>query len=187
MNLVKAILTQKKFLVRVVKKKAKTVISRKYSMTKLFFFWIYFHWDVTSPVPLREVYNEKLANIAMVPSKLKRHLESNHPSHKNKKADYFCRLIKHTEKQYRRARQRCFWLLAFISRPRVRNIHLPGRMILPGSLIPSDKYFLKSLTFVVRNPLVWLRHHSSKTLYVARVKSKQLKSNVLPGLSDGKS
>ena len=39
----------------------------------------------------------------------------------------------------RRARQRCFWLLAFISRPQVRNIHLPGRMILPGSLIPSDK------------------------------------------------
>ena len=51
---------------------------------------------------------------------------------------------------YRRARQRCFWLLAFISRPQVRNIHLPGRMILPGSLIPSDKYFLKNLTFVVR-------------------------------------
>ena len=43
-------------------------------------------------------------------------------------------------------------------------------MILPGSLIPSDKYFLKNLTFVVRNPLVWLRHHSSQTLYVARVK-----------------
>ena len=72
---------------------------------------------------------------------------------------------------FRRARQRCFWLLAFISRPQVRNIHLPGRMILSGSLIPSDKYFLKNLTFVVRNPLVWLRHHSSQTLYVARVKS----------------
>ena len=93
---------------------------------------------------------------------------------KNKKFQMLC--------QFRRARQRCFWLLAFISRPQVRNIHLPGRMILPGSLIPSDKYFLKNLTFVVRNPLVWLRHHSSQTLYVAWVKSKQLKSNVLPGL-----
>ena len=51
---------------------------------------------------------------------------------------------------YRRARQRCFWLLAFISRPQVRNNHLPERMILPGSLIHSDKYFLKNLTFVVR-------------------------------------
>ena len=50
----------------------------------------------------------------------------------------------------RRARQRCFWLLAFISRPQVRNIHLSGRTILPGSLIPSHKYFLKNLTFVVR-------------------------------------
>ena len=55
-----------------------------------------------------------------------------------------------TYKKNRRARQRCFWLLAFISRPQVRNIHLPGRMILPGSLIPSHKYFLKNLTFVVR-------------------------------------
>ena len=42
-------------------------------------------------------------------------------------------------------------------------------MIWPGSLILADKYFLKNLTFVVRNPLVWLRHHSSQTLYVARV------------------
>ena len=57
--------------------------------------------------------------------------------------------VQHSSKSYRRARQRCFWLLAFISRPQVRNIHLPGRMILPGSLIPSHKYFLKNLTFVV--------------------------------------
>ena len=49
-----------------------------------------------------------------------------------------------------RARQRCFWLLAFISRPQVKDIHLLGRMILPGSLIPSHKCFLKNLTFVVR-------------------------------------
>ena len=34
---------------------------------------------------------------------------------------------------------------------------------------------------------MWLRHHSNQTLYVARVKSKQLKSSVLPGLPDGKS
>ena len=40
----------------------------------------------------------------------------------------------------RRARQHCFWLSAFISRPQVRNIHLPGRIILFESLIPSGKY-----------------------------------------------
>ena len=56
----------------------------------------------------------------------------------------------HVQFIYRRARQRCFRLLAFISRPQVRNIHLPGRMILPGSLILWDKYFFKNLTFVVR-------------------------------------
>ena len=82
----------------------------------------------------------------------------------------------HIKNSYRRARQRCFWLLAFISRPQVRDIHLPGRKILSGSLIPSDKYFLKNLTFVVRNPLVWLRHHSSQTLYVTRVKSNNYKA-----------
>ena len=99
MNLVKAILTQMKFLVRVVKKKkAKTVISRKYSMTKIIFLLDSFSLDV-SPVPLCEVCNENLSNSAMIPSKLKRHLESKHPSHKNKKADYFRRLTKHTEKQ----------------------------------------------------------------------------------------
>ena len=78
--------------------------------------------------------------------------------------------------KYCRATQRCFWLLAFISRLQARNIYLPGRMILPGLLIASDKYFLKNLTFVVGNPLVWLRHHSSQTLYVARVKINNYKA-----------
>ena len=56
----------------------------------------------------------------------------------------------HTLKQgYRRAGQRCFRLLALISCSQVRCIHLPEQMILPGSLIPSDKYILKTLTFVV--------------------------------------
>ena len=50
-----------------------------------------------------------------------------------------------------RAGQRCFGLLALISRPHVRPIHLPERMTLPESLIPSDKYILKNLTFVVFN------------------------------------
>ena len=58
---------------------------------------------------------------------------------------------KHLSKTYRRAGQRCFGLLALISRPHVSYIHLPERMILPESLIPSDKYTLKNLTFVVRS------------------------------------
>ena len=70
----------------------------------------------------------------------------------------------------RRARQRCFWLLAFISHPQIRNIHLPGRMILPRSLIPSDKYFLKNLTFVVR--------------ISTRVATSPFQSNSLRGLGE---
>ena len=40
------------------------------------------------------------------------------------------------------------WRNKSLSLSQVRNIHLPGRMILPRSFIPSDKYFLKNLTFV---------------------------------------
>ena len=102
MNLVKAILTQMKFLVRVDKKKKKAKNSNfvkvQYDKNCISFGFT-FNGDVTNPVPLCEVCNEKLSNSAMVPSKLKRHLESKHLSHKNKKADYFRRLIKHIEKQ----------------------------------------------------------------------------------------
>ena len=59
-------------------------------------------------------------------------------------------IAKHSSKTYRKARQCCFRLLAFLSRPQVRNFHLPRRMIVSGSLIPSHKYFLKNLAFVVR-------------------------------------
>ena len=52
---------------------------------------------------------------------------------------------------YRRAGLRCFGLLTLLSRPQVKYIHLSERMILPGSLIVSDRYILKNLTFVVRN------------------------------------
>ena len=58
---------------------------------------------------------------------------------------------KHSSKTYHRAGQRCFELLTLISHSQVRYIHLPERMILPGSLILSDKYILKNLTFVVRS------------------------------------
>ena len=51
---------------------------------------------------------------------------------------------------FRRAGQRCFGLLALISRPQVKYVHLPERMILPGSFFPSDKYILKNLTLINR-------------------------------------
>ena len=50
----------------------------------------------------------------------------------------------------RRAGQRCFWLLALISSSQIRYIHLSERMILSGSLIPSDNCILKNLIFMVR-------------------------------------
>ena len=99
MNLVKAIITRMKFFVGVVKKSENSNFAKVQYDKNYISFEFTFTGNVTNPVPLSEVCNKKLSNIAVVPSKLKRHLKSKHPSHKNKKADYFRRLIKHTEKQ----------------------------------------------------------------------------------------
>ena len=57
---------------------------------------------------------------------------------------------KHSNITHHRARLRCFSLLHVIYRPKVTHIYFPGRTILPEAFIPSNKYFLKNLTFVVR-------------------------------------
>ena len=96
---------------------------------------------------------------------------------------------KHYSVSYSRARQRCFWLSVLIRRPQVsrRLILISGRLTLTDSLIPSDKYFLKNLTFVVRiSTRVATSPFQSNSLR-GKGEDQQLKSNVLPGLPDGKS
>jgi hypothetical protein len=73
-------------------KKKQKIVCRKYSDSCLSFG---FYWcdDIECPVPECLVCGEKLSNSAMVPSKLKRHSTSIHPSLALKNANYFRRLV----------------------------------------------------------------------------------------------
>ena len=83
---------------RVPAKKSKKTSSRQYDDNYLQYF---FTWagDATLPLPL--VCGTKLANEAMVPSKLKRHLDNQHFTLKEKLTAFFSRLLNQHAKQTR--------------------------------------------------------------------------------------
>ena len=55
--------------------------------------------DPTFPKPVCLVCRKELCNSAVVPAKLKRHLETNHPSLKNKNINYFSRFLENNKKE----------------------------------------------------------------------------------------
>jgi len=76
----------------------KTKVHRLYSDDYIKFG---FHWtgDTQNPSPLCVVCGQTLSNVAMVPSKMKRHLTTKHPNLQTKNVDYFQRLLESNARQ----------------------------------------------------------------------------------------
>ncbi|GFT81207.1 zinc finger BED domain-containing protein 5 [Nephila pilipes] len=81
-----------------VTKNLKKVVKRKYDedYIKYGFSWC---GDETAPRPQCIICGDQLSNESMVPSKLKRHLYSSHPSCANKDKQYFKRCLEQNKKQ----------------------------------------------------------------------------------------
>ncbi|GFU20326.1 multidrug resistance-associated protein 7 [Nephila pilipes] len=81
-----------------VTKNLKKVVKRKYDedYIKYGFSWC---GDETAPRPQCIIYGDQLSNESIVPSKLKRHLYSSHPSCANKDKQYFKRCLEQNKKQ----------------------------------------------------------------------------------------
>ena len=73
-------------------------VMRHYSDSNISFGFIY-TGNRNFPKPVCLVCRKELCNRAMVPAKLKRHLETNHPSLKNKNTNYFARLLENNKKE----------------------------------------------------------------------------------------
>ena len=64
-----------------------------------------FTGNPTAPVPLCLVCRKEISKSAMVPAKLQRHLDTNHPTLKNKNTTYFRRLLESDKKEVNFMRQ----------------------------------------------------------------------------------
>ena len=78
--------------VGLMRRNKKSVVMRQYSDSYISYGFT-FTGDPTAPIPLCLVCRNELSNSAMVPAKLKRHLDTNHPTLKNKNTSYFRRLL----------------------------------------------------------------------------------------------
>uniref|UniRef100_A0A674MRG2 Uncharacterized protein n=1 Tax=Takifugu rubripes TaxID=31033 RepID=A0A674MRG2_TAKRU len=113
-------------------KKAKTVTSSKVSGARQYnesylSFGFTFTGDATAPTPLCLICGEKLSNSAMVPSKLKRHLQTKHPFTIN--VEYFVRLK--TTKVNERALKASYHVAELVAKSK-KSHTVAGKGILPA-------------------------------------------------------
>ena len=123
-------------------KKQKSVVMRQYSDSYISYGFT-FTGDPTAPIPLCLVCRNELSNSAMVPAKLKRHLDTNHPTLKNKNTSYFRRLLESNKKEVE-----CMRRATTVSQQALKVSYLVAKAKQPHTV--AEKVILPACKIIVK-------------------------------------